>query len=130
MTKIAVARIAGGPMRCEVELEGRHAVTDEPASLGGDDTAPTPQQLLAASLASCVLTTMQMYGQRKDWDLSEARVEVCYDPDCTEFAVELHLPSTLDAEQRARVERVATMCPVQRTLAQSADVTHRVVVSG
>jgi putative redox protein len=130
MTQIAVARIAGGPMRCEVDLEGHTAVTDEPESLGGGDTAPTPQQLLAASLASCVLTTIQMYGERKQWDLSEARVEVCYDAECTEFAIEIALPASLDDEQRERVERVAAKCPVQRTLSKSADVTHRVVVSG
>jgi putative redox protein len=129
MTQTAVARIAGGPMRCEIDLDGHTAVTDEPESLGGGDTAPTPQQLLAAALASCVLTTIQMYARRKGWDLSEARVEVCYDPECTEFDIEVQLPASLDEAQRERVLRVAAKCPVQRTLSKSAAVTHRCVVS-
>ena len=129
MAQTAVARITGGPMRCEVGVEGHTIVTDEPESLGGGDSGPTPQQLLAAALASCVLTTIQMYAQRKDWDLSEARVEVCYDPECTEFDIEVHLPSTLGEEQRERIMRVASKCPVQRTLSKSADVTHRAVIA-
>jgi putative redox protein len=129
MPQNAVARIAGGPLRSEVAVEGHTVVVDEPEALGGGDTAPTPQQLLAASLASCVLLTIQMYGRRKEWDLSDARVEVCYDAECTEFDVEIHLPPSLDEAQRARVTRVASKCPVQRTLAASAAVTHRVVVS-
>lgn len=129
MPQTATARIAGGTMRCEVALDGHTVVTDEPESLGGGDSAPTPQQLLAASLASCVLVTIQMYGQRKQWDLAGARVEVCYDPECTEFDIEVQLPPSLSEEQRERVMRVAAKCPVQRTLSKSADVTHRAVVS-
>jgi putative redox protein len=126
----AVSRLAGGPLRCEVELDGHTAVTDEPESLGGTDTAPTPQQLLAAALASCVSTTIQMYAARKQWDVGDAHVEVCYDAECTEFEVAVHLPATLDEAQRERVMRVAAKCPVHRTLATAADVTERCVVSG
>lgn len=130
MGKHAVARIAGGAMRCEVDLDGGHtAVTDAPEALGGDDSAPSPQQLLAASLASCVLVTIQMYAQRKEWDLAETRVEVCYDPECTEFDIEVQLPAGVDDEQRERIMRVAEKCPVQRTLSKSAKVSHRAVVS-
>ena len=129
MPQTAVARITGGPMRCEIALDGHTIVTDEPESLGGGDTAPTPQQLLAAALASCVLVTIQMYAKRKEWDLSEARVEVCYDPECTEFDIEVHLPAAIDEEQRDRIMRVAAKCPVQRTLSKSAEVTHRAVTA-
>ena len=130
MNKHAVARVAGGTMRCEIDLDGDHTVvTDAPQSLGGDDSAPSPQQLLAASLASCVLVTIQMYAQRKDWDLADTRVEVCYDPECTEFDIEVHLPAGTDDERRERIMRVAEKCPVQRTLSKSATVTHRSTVS-
>jgi putative redox protein len=125
MPQMATAQISGGPMRTEVAVGGHTVIVDEPESLGGTDKAATPQQLIAAALASCVLITIQMYAQRKQWDLADVRVEVCYDPECTDFAVEIQLPSWLDDAQRERVMRVAGKCPVQRTLAHPATISHR-----
>ena len=125
----ATARRTGGPLRCEVELERGHSVvTDEPGDLGGEDTAPTPQQLLAASLASCVSITMEMYARRKGWDLGDARVDVAFDKGETAFELTVHVPATLDAEQRDRVMRVAGRCPVHRLLERGATVVDRCVV--
>jgi putative redox protein len=129
MPHTAVSRLAGGPLRCEVAVEGHTVVTDEPEDLGGTDTAATPQQLVAAALAACVSTTIEMYALRKQWDLGDARVEVCYDAECTEFDVTVHLPAALTDEQRERVMRVAGKCPVHRTLAAAARVTDRCEIS-
>ena len=35
-----------------------------------------PQELLAASLASCTAITMEMYAQRKGWDIGGVEVEL------------------------------------------------------
>src|ERR1700728_1379887 len=78
-------------MRC-------HSLTvDEPPDHGGDDEGPSPQELLAASLASCTAITMEMYAKRKGWDIGAVEVSVEYTPaerGCpTKFALELRLPS-------------------------------------
>lgn len=127
----ASARLAGGPLRCEVDVGGRTVVADEPEALGGTDSAPTPQQLVAAALASCVTITIQMYAQRKEWDLSAVRVDVGYDPTAREpaYEVTVHLPDHLDGEQRERVMRVAAKCPVHRALEHGAEIVDRCVVS-
>ena len=45
---------------------GNHSITvDEPVKQGGQDMGPSPQELLAASLASCTAVTMEMYAERK-----------------------------------------------------------------
>jgi putative redox protein len=124
----ATSRRTGGPLRCEVELQGGHAVVvDEPGDHGGEDSAPTPQQLLAAALASCVSITMEMYARRKGWDLADARVDVSFDKQAARFEVAVHLPEHLDAEQRERVLRIASRCPVHRLLEQGATVTDSAV---
>lgn len=123
--RIVARRIDG--LAHEVDLEGGHVlIVDEPPDRGGTDTGPRPTQLLAASLAGCTAITVEMYAERKGWDVGgvEVEVEVTYDhhvPD--EFRVALHLPGDLDDEQRQRLLLIAEKCPVHKVLAGEAKVT-------
>jgi putative redox protein len=93
---------------------------DEPLETGGEDGAPSPQELLAASLASCTAVTIEMYAARKGWELGDVEVVCDYVPgergSPTKFAVTLRLPSDLTDEQVAKLKIIATKCPVHRTL--------------
>ena len=61
----------------EVEIEGGHTiVVDEPVEAGGTDTGPSPTRLLAASLAGCTAMTMEMYAERKGWEIGKVEVDV------------------------------------------------------
>ena len=81
---------------------------------------PDPQELLAASLASCTAITMEMYARRKGWDIGHVEVEVQYSPaerGCpTRFELVLRLPDDLPAEQVERLQVIAAKCPVHRAL--------------
>ncbi len=119
MSYIATARPIAGTLRHQIDVNGRHTITtDEPANLGGTDTAPTPHELLAATLAGCVSTMIVLYAQRHGWDLGETQVDVEYDADTKPRHVEvtLRLPEGLTAEQTKRLQRVAQTCPVRRSL--------------
>jgi putative redox protein len=99
----------------------QHGVTvDEPAEAGGDDRGPSPQELLAASLASCTAITMEMYAQRKGWDVSGLGVDCEYAPaerGCpTRFELVFRMPAHLSEEQVERLQVIAAKCPVHRTL--------------
>ena len=107
-------------LRHEVKL-GSHTLTaDEPVDHGGDDSGPSPQELLAASLASCTAITMEMYAKRKGWDVSGMRVDVEYAPAergaPTRFQLNMRMPSHLTDEQVERLAVIAAKCPVHRTL--------------
>ena len=109
----------------DVELEGHDLRVDEPAEAGGADTGPRPTQLLGASLAGCIAITVEMYAQRKGWDVGavEVDVEMSYDgPVPSSFEVGLKLPTELDEEQRRRLLLIATKCPVHKVLAGEAHV--------
>ena len=56
------------------------STADEPTEHGGDDEGPSPQELLAASLASCTAVTMEMYAKRKGWDIGPVEVQCEYSP--------------------------------------------------
>ena len=115
----ATAKLVDGTLRNDVLVRDAFILhTDEPESAGGDDTAPTPHELLAAALAACVSTTVATYARTKDWDLGDVLVEVEYDARSTprQFRVDLRLNGDYDAEQIARLERAAATCPVRRAL--------------
>jgi putative redox protein len=100
---------------------GRHTLTaDEPADEGGDDDGPSPQQLLAASLASCSAITMEMYAARKGWNVDGLTVECEYAPavrGCpTSFRLVYRMPAHLSEEQVEKLQVIAAKCPVHRTL--------------
>jgi putative redox protein len=109
----------------DIELAGHEVRVDEPSAVGGTDTGPRPTQLLGASLAGCIAITVEMYAERKGWDVGEIEVDVemSYEgPVPTSFEVGLKLPDDLDDEQKRRLLVIATKCPVHKVLAGEAHV--------
>jgi putative redox protein len=116
----AISRRIGDRLRQQVKIRAHELTADEPKSLGGEDSGPSPQELLAASLASCTAVTMEMYAARKGWDVGDVTVDVDYEPahrgSPTRFAMTVRLPKELSNEQRERLMQIAAKCPVHRTL--------------
>jgi putative redox protein len=112
----------------EVDLgDGRSIVVYEPADDGGTDTGPRPTQLLASSLAGCTAITVELYAERKGWDVDGLEVAVDMKSDAakmpTHFEVELALPAGLDDEQRRKLMLIAEKCPVHKLLEHGAEIT-------
>jgi putative redox protein len=116
----ATARRNGGKFQHDIEIREHEVVADEPEQNGGDDAGPSPQELLAGSLASCTAITIEMYAKRKGWDIGDVSVGVDYEPaqrgSPTKFKMVLNLPKELPEEQRERLMQIAAKCPVHRTL--------------
>jgi putative redox protein len=109
-----------GRLEQDVAVRAHHVTVDEPKHHGGDDAGPSPQELLAASLASCTAITMEMYAARKGWDVGEITVDVEYEPaqrgSPTRFKMAIGLPKELPEDQRERLMQIGAKCPVHRTL--------------
>jgi putative redox protein len=116
----ASARREDGTLRHAVEMRGHTLVADEPKDEGGDDSGPSPQELMAASLASCTAITMEMYAKRKGWDMGDVAVHVEYEPaqrgSPTRFHMRVELPKELPEDQRERLMQIGAKCPVHRVL--------------
>ena len=116
----ATARRSGHSLKHHVETGNHRLTADEPKGEGGSDAGPSPQELLAASLASCSAITMEMYADRKGWDIGEVTVDVNYEPaqrgSPTRFHIEVGLPEELPDDQRQKLMQIVAKCPVHRTL--------------
>jgi putative redox protein len=116
----ATARRNGGKFQHDIEIREHEVHADEPEENGGDDAAPSPQELLAASLASCTAITIEMYAKRKGWEIGDVAVDVDYEPaqrgSPTKFKMVMNLPKELPEDQRERLMQIAAKCPVHRTL--------------
>ena len=104
----------------DVSVRKHRMTADEPEDLGGEDMGPSPQELLAASLASCTAITMEMYAKRKGWNVDGLAVEVDYQPAergaVTRFELIMKMPAHLSDEQVRKLQVIAAKCPVHRTL--------------
>ena len=109
-----------GSLKHDLRVRTHRLMADEPRENGGDDTAPSPQELLAASLASCTAITIEMYAHRKKWNIDGLEVDCDYTPaergNATNFKLVIRAPAHLSEEQVERLQVVAAKCPVHRTL--------------
>ncbi len=136
-----VARTGNAGYRTAIVANGHPLVADEPISVGGSNTGPSPYELLSAALAACTTMTLRMYADRKGWPLDavEARVRHakvhctdCDDPDNRSSRIDrfdrlLVLEGALDVDQRRRLLEIADRCPVHRTLHSEIRVSTELV---
>ncbi len=115
----------------QVMAAGLHPlIADEPESVGGSDSGPTPYGYLVAGLGACTSMTIRMYADHKGIPLDGIRVELAHDKihadDCENCETKagkidritrkIFLTGNLSPEQREKILKIADKCPVHRTL--------------
>ena len=96
--------------------------TDAPVDNQGKGEAFSPTDLLSTALASCMLTTMAIVGDRESWKIDGARARVEKHMELEPIrrvgrvVVEIDFPAGLPDEARQRLERTARGCPVAASL--------------
>ena len=113
-----------GELRCEATHYGSGAllITDAPIDNAGKGEEFSPTDLLATSVATCMLTIMGITAKSRNWSIEGSTADV--EKQMTQsgprkvekLRVHLKLPQQLSNEQRSLLQRVAEQCPVKRSL--------------
>lgn len=128
-----------GKFQQALRLGTHEAYADEPIEYGGDDSGPSPYELLLGALGSCTAMTLRMYADHKKWPLQRISVYLSHAKrhaqDCRDcenqgakldaIEREIVLEGELSPEQRTRLIEIANKCPVHRTLLNEVRIATR-----
>jgi putative redox protein len=119
--KPIVAHIGAEKYKVTVTWRNGSFVADEPITAGGKDLGPDPFTLLLSALASCTVSTLRMYIDRKGWDIPEISVEMNLLQENGEVFTstiqrDLHFSTPVTDEQKEKLFLIAKKCPVSKLL--------------
>lgn len=119
---------------------GRHTWSaDEPLDKGGEDTGPSPYELLLGSLAACTLVTLVLYARHKGIDLKGVSARYEHEkvpaPEGQRGLVDrltsyVTIEGEYDEATRERLAQIVSRCPVHKTLQAGAQVVDEVEFAG
>jgi putative redox protein len=96
--------------------------TDAPKDNQGRGESFSPTDLVATALGSCILTIMGIMARSLNLDITGTTATVQKEMANAPvrmihtLAVRIHVPHTIAAEHRQRLEKAAHTCPVHRSL--------------
>jgi putative redox protein len=118
---ISIIRDKTGAMRHHIHIGDHVIAVDEPQSVGGDGSGPTPHDIYDAALGACKALTVLWYAKRKGIPVEDIQVDVERD-DSQERAgtyrldAKLKLGGNLTDAQKQELLAVAGKCPVHKLM--------------
>jgi len=145
---IVVTETGAGKFQNVVVAGRHHLLADEPVSVGGLDSGPSPYDYLAAALAACTSMTLRIYAEHSKMPLGRLTVKVMHGKlpaahceDCGEvvegrtgnidrFERIIAVEGGADAATAKKLVEIAGKCPVHRTLETRSAVVTRFADNG
>jgi putative redox protein len=117
-----------GALTFAAQIRSHRILVDQPHRSGGDDSGPSPLELLGASLGTCVAFYVQQFCHARGLAYEGLRVEVeqhgATNPSrIGRFDVRVVLPGEVPWPYAEMLERVARSCPAHNTMIHEAEVT-------
>lgn len=122
MAKIRIRYLGHLRTECTHEESGSVIETDAPKDNEGKGEYFSPTDLLAASVASCMLTVMAIAAQKIGIELKDATADVektmASQPSrrIGKLIIRIRCPHLVDSVSREKIEKAALHCPVHASL--------------
>ena len=131
---VSIRETGAGKFQNRVVVGSHKLMADEPTSVGGLNSGPSPYGYLSAALGACTSMTMRMYADFKKIDLGKITVDVSHNKihaadcqTCTQdevsaggkidvFERKITIEGLVDEQLKAKMLEIADKCPVHRTL--------------
>jgi putative redox protein len=136
-----IVRGSGRSFLQQISTRTHRFHADEPASVGGTDTAPDPYDYLMASLGACTSMMVGLQARKRKWPLENIIVSLRHSRiharDCEGCLTEdgmidridvgVELTGALTSDQHAELMTTAASCPIHRALTHEINVRLRAV---
>lgn len=144
---VLVSETGNGKFQNAVQTGKHRLLADEPESVGGLDSGPSPYDYLSVALGACTAMTLRMYADRKKISLpavsvtvNHGKVATAHCEDCgaaaegregriDRFERIISVDGDLDPSLHDKLIEIAGKCPVHRTLEASSAVVTKVAPS-
>jgi putative redox protein len=113
-----------GTYRQRISINANDIFADVAPSLGGEDSAPDPHDLLDSSLAACTAITLTMYAKRRGMPLNGINIDIQRDASKEKsgeynLALNIHFVGSLSDEQTRQLLAIVEKCPIHRLLSHA-----------
>jgi putative redox protein len=113
-------RFAGNKV-VHAETKGFTIITDVPSTPGGEITAPSPVDLLLASLGTCTSYYVLHFCEQHELSLDEVSLSLDVDRDeeskrITRIRMSIDVPSSFPDKYKDAVLKLASQCTVKKYL--------------
>ena len=127
-TGMPIAVTHEGGLRFAAQIRSHRVLTDQSVRAGGEDSAPSPLELISAALGGCIALYVYQFCESRGLPHDGMRVEVmphnARSPSRIDaLAVTVRLPVALPPHATELLERVVRSCPAHNTLVQGAPVS-------
>ncbi|MEO0729354.1 MAG: bifunctional alpha/beta hydrolase/OsmC family protein [Pseudomonadota bacterium] len=141
---VNVSETGLGKFQAAVSVGPHRLIADEPKTVGGLETGPSPYEYLSTALGACTTMTLRMYADHKKLELpkvsvsvSHGKVAAAHCEDCgaaadgrsgkiDRFERVISVDGPVSDEVRDKLIEIADKCPVHKTLHAGAAVVTRI----
>jgi ribosomal protein S12 methylthiotransferase accessory factor len=119
-------RFPGG-LAVEADLDGHTVQTDQPESVGGGGSAPSPFDLFLASIGTCAGYYALRFCQSRGLPTDDVTLKLTAEKDpavkrVTRVAIEIELPPGFPPKYREAIVRATDQCSVKKHLLEPPQI--------
>lgn len=138
MAQVKSTLVAGTNYKVEAQIGAFTLTSDQPQSVGGNDSGPSPKDFLLTAIGACTIQTVRMVAAKRKWDVQEMSVTVTIsevdDPNAGKPGAKITLieelievKGNLSPADLSAIEITAGRCPVLKLITEPKLVQKKAV---